>query len=76
MAIWNKYGNTAARRHGRPGREQRPKSITFDAHTHIAIPQAGAYIKPYLDVSTIPLAHFASAETKEINAKQEADIRE
>jgi aminocarboxymuconate-semialdehyde decarboxylase len=76
MAIWNKYGNTAARRHGRPGREQRPKSITFDAHTHIAIPQAGTYIKPYLDVSTIPLAHFASAETREINAKQEADIRE
>lgn len=76
MAIWNKYANTAARKHGKPGREQRPKSITIDAHTHIAIPQAGAYIKPYLDVSTIPLAHFASAETKELNAKQEADIRE
>jgi aminocarboxymuconate-semialdehyde decarboxylase len=76
VAIWNKYANTAARKHGKPGREQRPKSITIDAHTHIAIPQAGAYIKPYLDVSTIPLAHFASAETKELNAKQEADIRE
>ena len=33
------------------------------------------FIKPHLDVSTIPLAHFASAETKAINAKQEADIR-
>jgi aminocarboxymuconate-semialdehyde decarboxylase len=75
-ALWNKYANTAARKHGKPGREQRPKSVTIDAHCHIAIPQAGAYIKPYLDVSTIPLGHFSTAETKELNAKQEADIRE
>jgi len=75
MAIWNKYANTAARKHGKPGREQRPKSATIDAHTHIAVPAAAAYIKPYLDVSTIPLAHFSSAETKEVNAKQEGDIR-
>jgi aminocarboxymuconate-semialdehyde decarboxylase len=75
MANWNKYALTAARKHGKPGREARPKSITIDAHTHIAVPRAAEYIKPHLDVSTIPLAHFASAETKEINAKQEADIR-
>ena len=75
MAIWNKYALTAARKHGKPGREARPKSITIDAHTHIAVPRAAEYIKPHLDVSTIPLSHFASAETKEINAKQEADIR-
>lgn len=75
MAIWNKYALTAARTHGKPGHEARPKSITIDAHTHIAVPRAAEYIKPHLDVSTIPLAHFASAETKEINAKQEADIR-
>jgi aminocarboxymuconate-semialdehyde decarboxylase len=73
--IWNKYANTAARKHGKPGREQRPKSVTIDAHTHIAVPEAAQFIKPHLDVSTIPLAHFASPETKEINAKQEADIR-
>ena len=75
MAIWNKYANTAARKHGKPGREARPKTTTIDAHTHIAVPAAAAYIKPHLDLSTIPLGHFASAETKEINAKQEADIR-
>jgi aminocarboxymuconate-semialdehyde decarboxylase len=74
MAIWNKYANTAARKHGKPGREARPKSVTIDAHTHVAVPAAGAFIKPHLDLSTIPLAHFASAETKELNAKQEADI--
>ena len=75
-AMWNKYANTAARKHGKPGREQRPASVTIDAHTHIAIPRAGAFIKPHLDLSTIPLAHFASQETKDLNAKQEADIRD
>jgi aminocarboxymuconate-semialdehyde decarboxylase len=74
MPVWNKYADTAARKHGKPGREARPKSTTIDAHTHVAVPAAGQYIKPYLDVTTIPLAHFASAETKELNAKQEADI--
>src|SRR5262245_35616194 len=73
--IWNKYAGTAARKHGKPGRDVRPKSITIDAHTHIAVPRAGEFIKPHLDVSTIPLAHFSSAETKAINAKQEAEIR-
>ena len=75
MAIWNKYANTAARKHGKPGREQRPQSTTIDAHTHIAVPRAAEYIKPYLDVSTILLAPFASAETKAVNTKQEGDIR-
>src|SRR5665213_3357183 len=74
MAIWNKYANTAARKHGKPGREQRPKSVTIDAHTHVAVPRAAEFIKPHLDLSTIPLGHFASAETKELNAKQEGDI--
>ncbi len=73
--VWNKYANTAARNHGKPGREVRPKSITIDCHTHIAVPRAAEFIKPHLDVSTSPLAHFASGETKELNAKQEADIR-
>ena len=73
--IWNKYADTAARMHGKPGRDVRPKSMTIDAHTHIAVPRAAEFIKPHLDVSTIPLAHFSSAETKAINAKQEADIR-
>jgi aminocarboxymuconate-semialdehyde decarboxylase len=73
--VWNKYANTAARKHGKPGREQRPKSVTIDAHTHVAVPRAAEFIKPHLDLSTIPLAHYSSAETKEVNAKQEADLR-
>ena len=55
---WNKYAATAARKHGKPGREVRPKSITIDIHSHVAIPQATAFVKPHLDMSTIPLAHF------------------
>jgi len=72
---WNKYGPTAARRHGKPGRETRPKSITIDIHSHVGVPAAAKFVEPHLDLSTIPLAHFSNAETKALNQKQEADIR-
>ena len=75
MAQWNKYEATAARKHGKPGREIRPKSVTIDIHSHVAIPAAGAFVKPHLDLSTIPLGHFASDETKALSQKQEEDIR-
>jgi aminocarboxymuconate-semialdehyde decarboxylase len=75
MSQWNKYERTAARKHGKAGREIRPKSTTIDIHSHVAIPQAGAFVKPHLDMSTIPLAHFGDAGTKALNAKQEEDIR-
>jgi aminocarboxymuconate-semialdehyde decarboxylase len=73
---WNKYAPTAARRHGKPGRETRPKSITVDIHSHVAVPAASKFVEPHLDWATIPLAHFANAETKALGQKQEADIRE
>jgi aminocarboxymuconate-semialdehyde decarboxylase len=72
---WNKYAATAARRHGRPGRELRPKSMTVDIHSHVAVPAAAKFVEPHLDWATIPLAHFANAETKALGQKQEADIR-
>jgi aminocarboxymuconate-semialdehyde decarboxylase len=72
---WNKYEKTAARTHGRPGRDVRPKSLTVDIHAHVAIPQAAALAKPHLDMSTIPLAHFSSPKTKALSQKQEEDIR-
>jgi aminocarboxymuconate-semialdehyde decarboxylase len=75
MAQWNKYERTAARAHGRQGRDLRPKSATIDIHSHVAVPQAAAFVKPHLDLATIPLAHFASAETKALSQKQEEDIR-
>jgi aminocarboxymuconate-semialdehyde decarboxylase len=72
---WNKYGPTAARSHGKPGRERRPKSVTIDIHSHVGIPEAAKFVEPHLDWATIPLAHFANAETKALSGKQEADIR-
>ena len=33
---WNKYDKTAARKHGKPGREVRPQSMTVDIHSHVA----------------------------------------
>jgi aminocarboxymuconate-semialdehyde decarboxylase len=72
---WNKYAPTAARKHGKPGRELRPKSTTIDIHSHVAIPAAAALVKPHLDPATIPLTHFADAGTKALNQKQEEDIR-
>ena len=75
MNQWNKYAATAARKHAKPGREVRPKSTTVDIHSHVAIPQAAAFVKPHLDMSTVPLAHFADAPTKALNQKQEEDIR-
>jgi aminocarboxymuconate-semialdehyde decarboxylase len=74
-ASWNKYGPTAARRHGKPGREARPKSITIDIHSHVAVPAAAAYVQPYLDASANPLAQFASADTRELGQRQDADRR-
>ena len=71
---WNKYDLTAARKHGRPGRETRPHSTTVDLHAHVGVARAAEIAKPHLDLATIPLAHYASADTKAVNAKQEADI--
>jgi aminocarboxymuconate-semialdehyde decarboxylase len=73
--LWNKYASTAARKHGRPGRELRPSSTTIDIHSHVAIPAAAALAAPHLDPATIPLAHFADATTKALNQKQDEDIR-
>src|SRR6266705_5976395 len=75
MAQWNKYERTAARSHGRPGRDVRPASITVDIHSHVAVPAAAEFVKPHLDLSTIPLAHFATPDSKALNQKQEADRR-
>ncbi|MFL6797925.1 MAG: amidohydrolase family protein [Xanthobacteraceae bacterium] len=75
MTQWNKYERTAARKHAAPGRDVRPKSMTIDIHSHVAIPQASRYVQPHLDMSSIPLAHFANAETRALSQNQEEDIR-
>ena len=73
---WNRYGPTAARPAGaKPGRMVRPQSVTIDIHSHIAIPRASDFVKPHLDLASIPLAHFASPETKTINIRQDHERR-
>jgi aminocarboxymuconate-semialdehyde decarboxylase len=74
VAQWNKYEPTAARRHGSPGREVRPRSVTIDFHSHVGVPRAAELVRPHLAPESNPLAHFANAETKALNQKQEADI--
>ncbi len=73
--VWNQYGPTAAREHKKPGRSVRPSSVTIDIHSHVAVPAAAAFVQPHLDLSTIPLAHFTTQDTKQLNQQQEADRR-
>jgi aminocarboxymuconate-semialdehyde decarboxylase len=72
---WNKYGPTAARPQGRPGREARPKTTTIDIHSHVAVPEAAQFVAPHLDMASVPLAHFATPDSKSLTQKQEADLR-
>ena len=74
MSEWNKYGPTAARRHGRPGREVRPKSVTVDVHSHVGVPGAAELVRPHLAGPANPLATFADVATRSLNQKQETDI--
>ncbi len=72
---WNKYERTAARRHGGQGRDVRPAGVTIDIHSHVGVAEAAKFVEPHLDWATVPLAHFATPETKALSQKQEADIR-
>ena len=71
----NHYGATAARTHGAPGRDLRPSSMTIDMHSHVLVPEAAALVAPHIDLSTVPLAHFATEATKALNRKQDSDRR-
>jgi aminocarboxymuconate-semialdehyde decarboxylase len=72
----NRYGRTAARIHDADGLARRPSSATIDIHAHIVVPQAAKLAQPHIDISRVPLAYFADAATKEINAQQEKDVSE
>src|SRR6202158_4963642 len=72
----NRYGRTAARIHDADGLARRPSSATIDIHAHIVVPQAAKLAQPHIDISRTPLAYFADAATREINAQQEKDVSE
>ncbi len=73
--IWNRYAPTAARRHGKPGREVRPSSTTIDIHAHVFIQAAADYVAPHLNTASDALDRFAVAETKALNERQNAERR-
>jgi len=73
MEAWNRYGPTAARKHGRSGREVRPHGVAIDIHAHVTVPEAVAFVTPHLNPMTIPAVRFATAETNAINRQQEAE---
>jgi len=73
--VWNKYEATAARTHGRRGRDVRPQSTTVDIHSHVAIAQAGAFAQQYAKYLSPGLHEFQSPETAAVNAKQDADLK-
>ena len=71
--LWNRYGPTAARRGGAPGRDVRPSSPTVDIHAHVVIGQATEFVRPHIDWSTVSLAHFATEDTKAISRLQDRE---
>ncbi len=73
--VWNKYADTAARKHGKPGREVRPQSLTVDMHAHVAVAHVAEIVAPHLKKSTDPLVQNSTSETQTLMAKQAADIR-
>jgi aminocarboxymuconate-semialdehyde decarboxylase len=73
---WNRYGPTAARPAGaKPGRMVRPQSVTIDIHSHVAVVRASEFVRPHLDLATIPLARYAAPDTKAINVRQDTERR-
>jgi aminocarboxymuconate-semialdehyde decarboxylase len=71
---WNRYDRTAARQHGRPGREIRPHGITVDMHAHMLVAEAEAFVRPHLPPD--PRARFYTEETRHLTRKQDADRRQ
>lgn len=67
----NRYGLTAARIHGRPGREIRPSSLTVDIHAHAGVAAAADFVKPHLKPD--PRAQSYTEETRILGRKQDAD---
>ena len=68
---YNHYRNTAARQHGQPGRELRPRSMTVDIHSHALVQAAADLAKPH--VPPDPRGRMMTEETQVLMRKQDAD---
>ncbi|MDF2998086.1 MAG: amidohydrolase 2 [Xanthobacteraceae bacterium] len=67
----NRYGPTSARQPA-PA-PARLSTTTVDIHAHVGVPEAAEFIKPHLDVGTIPMARFSNEETRAVNQRQDQD---
>ncbi len=65
----NRYDLTAARTHGRPGREVRPRSLTVDIHSHVLVPDAAAF--PSLHIAPDPNSGIYPEETRILTRMQD-----
>ena len=67
----NRYDLTAARTHGRPGREIRPRTLTVDIHCHVQIPAAALCASPHQTPD--PRASLYTEATRVLNRQQDQD---
>ncbi len=68
----NRYGLTAARTHGLPGRESRPRGVTVvDVHSHVMVPAAADLVRPHARPD--PRAAVYTEETRILGRMQDAD---
>jgi len=70
----NQYDLTAARSHGRPGRETRPPGQTIDIHSHVLVPAAEDLARPRL-MPDIRMRSYTE-ETRVLGRRQDADRRQ
>jgi aminocarboxymuconate-semialdehyde decarboxylase len=42
-------------------------------HSHVAVPEAADFVKPHLEIKSMPLVRFATPDTRALNQQQDAD---
>jgi aminocarboxymuconate-semialdehyde decarboxylase len=67
----NRYDLTAARTHGRPGREIRPLGLTVDVHSHVLVPAAATRVRPHQTPD--PRTAVYAEETRILSRQQDDD---
>ena len=67
------YGSTAARNHGKLGKEIRPSSKTVDAHCHLHVQEAADLVQGLFDQQDIPAFRHANHTTTNQNTQQVKD---
>lgn len=72
---WNRYRLTAAREHGKLGRDDRPSCRVIDIHSHVLVPEGEKIVAPYQALNVGPMAIFSNDETRAINKRQDNDRR-